>query len=133
MSAAAVAELVRRLGEAIARPDATAADVAGVAGGSISDDGAPLGVHAGAGTAGVESVSVTRRWESEEPNAAEIALDRGLPLAEVEAEFGKGRVLPSATNPGPRRLLLGDARDGWSVLASTDGDEVRTLTVRRDD
>jgi len=129
--AAAVADLAQRLGEAMTQPGATAAAVAAAAGGEVSDDGAPLGVRAPADLPGVGTVSVTRRWESEEPNAASFELEAPVELAELEARLGASRPLP-ASGPGDRRALLGDGGD-WTALASLDGDgAVTAVTVRRE-
>ena len=130
--AAALADLARRIGEAIAAPGATAADVAAVAGGPVSDDGAPLGVRAEAELAGVASVGVTRRWDSEEPNAADIELDGTVELAPLEERLGPSRPLPPG-KPGDRRVILDGDDERWTVLAALDGDgAVQGLTVRRD-
>jgi hypothetical protein len=131
---AAVADLARRLGEAMAAPGATAADVAALAGGTVADDGAPLGVRAEADLPGVEGVSVTRRWESEEPNAADIALAEPVELARLEDLLGAARPLPqSPGKPGEQRVVLGGDEERWAVLAALDGGgAVRAVTVRRD-
>jgi hypothetical protein len=129
--AEAVAGLARRLAAAMAEPGATAAGVAGVAGGAVTDDGPPLGLHAQAEVAGVQDVTVTRRWGGEEPNAAEIALAQGLALGDLEALLGAGRPVP-ARRPGDRRVVLGDG-EGARMLASIDAaGSVATLTVSRD-
>ena len=91
---AGVVKLVGRLAEAIARADATAADVARVAGGDVSDDGAPLAVRAPADVPGVEQVSVTRQWGGDVPNAATLVLAPGLNLTQLEAALGAARPIP---------------------------------------
>jgi hypothetical protein len=127
-----IVNLVRRLAEVIARADATALDVAAVAGTDISDDGAPLGVKAQADVAGVELVSVTRQWGGEVPNAAAISLTPGLKLPELEAHLGPARPLPSV-KPGERLVVLGEDDGDATVLAAVDEDGgVRTITVRRE-
>jgi hypothetical protein len=127
-----IVNLVRRLAEATARADATALNVAAVAGTDISDDGAPLGVKARADVAGVELVSVTRQWGGEVPNAAAISLTPGLTLPELEAHLGAARPLPSV-KPGEQLVVLGDDDGDATVLAVVDADGgVRTITVRRE-
>jgi hypothetical protein len=127
-----IVNLVRRLAEAIARADATALDAAAVAGADLTDDGAPLGVKARPGVAGVELVSVTRQWGGEVPNAAAISLTLGLKLPELEAHLGPARPLPSV-RPGEQLVVLGDDDGDATVLAAVDADGgVRTITVRRE-
>ena len=129
---AGVVNLVGRLAEAIARVDATAVDVARVAGADVSDDGAPLGVKASADVPGVEQVSVTRQWGGEVANAAAIALAPGMRLPELEAHLGAGRPIPSL-RPGEQRVVLGGDDGDATTLAAVDASgHVRTITVRRD-
>ena len=129
---AGVVNLVGRLAEAIARADATAVDVARVAGADVSDDGAPLGVKASADVPGVEQVSVTRQWGGEVPNAAAIALTPGLSLPQLEAHLGAARPIPSV-RPGEQRVVLGGDDGDATTLAAVDASgDVRTITVRRD-
>ena len=138
--AAAVAELAMRLGRAMEVPGRTAREVAELVGGPVHDDGAPLGFRAQPAQTGVDTVAVTRRWGSEEPDTAEITLDPVLPLADLEAELGAARPVPRAPS-GPRRVVLDAGGAGWTVLAALDdggdgdgeeGDGVRSVTVRRD-
>jgi hypothetical protein len=127
-----IVKLVRRLAEAIVGADATALDVAAVAGTDVSDDGAPLGAKARADVAGVELVSVTRQWGGEVPNAATISLAPGLKLPELEAHLGAARPLPSV-KPGEQVVVLGDDDGDATVLAAVDADGgVRSITVRRE-
>jgi hypothetical protein len=129
---AGIVNLVRHLAEAIAGAGATALDVAAVAGTDVSDDGAPLGVKARAGVAGVELVSVTRQWGGEVPNAAAVTLTPGLKLAELEAQLGAARPIPSV-KPGEQLVVLGGDGGDATVLATVDRDGgVRTITVRRE-
>jgi hypothetical protein len=127
-----VVTLVGRISDAIARRDATALDVARVAGIDISDDGAPLAVTARADVAGVEQVSVTRQWGGEVPNAAAITLAPGLDLGELEAHLGTARPLPSV-RPGEQLVVLGGDDGDATTLAATDANGgVRSITVRRE-
>jgi hypothetical protein len=127
-----IVQLVRRLAEAIARADATAPDVARVAGGAVADDGAPLGASARSDVPGVEQVSVTRQWDSEVPNAAAIALSPGLSLTQLEAQLGESRPIPSV-RPGERLVVLGDDDGDATTLAAVDASGgVRSITVRRE-
>jgi hypothetical protein len=129
---AGIVNLAGRLAEAIARADATAVDVARVAGADVSDDGAPLGVKASADVPGVEQVSVTRQWGGEVPNAAAIALTPGLSLPQLEAHLGAARPIPSV-RPGEQRVVLGGDDGDATTLAAVDASgDVRTITVRRD-
>lgn len=131
--AAAVAELAVRLGRAMEGPGSTAREVVELVGGAVHDDGAPLGLRARPAQTGVDTVAVTRRWGSEEPDTAEITLDPGLPLSVLEAELGAARPVPRAPS-GPRRVVLDADGAGWTVLAALDDgdDDVRSVTVRRD-
>jgi hypothetical protein len=131
-AADAVAALAGRLAEAIAADDATAAGVAAVAGGDVDDDGPPLGLHASTGVPGVQTVTVTRRWNSEVPNAAQILLTAALPLADVEQHLGSGTPIPSIA-PG-RHVVELEAIDAPATLFAALDDEGRVLsiTVRRD-
>ena len=130
--ALAVAELARRLASAIAIADAGAADVAAVAGGEVSDDGAPLPAHAHADVPGVQSVTVTRRWEGDVPNAAEIRLAPGLSLADLEARLGSSRAM-TMRKPGDDRVVFEDGAQDATLMATLDrGGDVRSVTVRRD-
>jgi hypothetical protein len=116
----------------MARPGATAREVAELVASVVHDDGAPLGIRAQPAQTGVAAVAVTRRWGTEEPDTAEIVLDPGLPLAVVEAELGAARPIPRAPS-GRRNVVLGADGAEWSVLAALDdGDVVRSVTVRRD-
>jgi hypothetical protein len=127
-----VVTLVGRISDAIARRDATALDVARVAGIDISDDGAPLAVTARADVAGVEQVSVTRQWGGEVPNAAAITLAPGLDLRELEAHLGTARPLPSV-RPGEQLVVLGgDDGDATTLAAADANGGVRSITVRRE-
>jgi len=128
----AVAALVGRLAEAISAADATAPGVAAAVGGDVEDDGAPLGVRSRPDVAGVEAVTVTRKWDSEVPNAAEIVLLAGLSLDDVEARLGESSEVP-ASGPGDDLVVL-EAQDGSAtIFASLDPDgDVRSITVRRD-
>jgi hypothetical protein len=127
-----VVNLVGRLAEAIARADATALDVARVAGTDISDDGAPLGARARTDVPGVEQVSVTRQWGGEVPNAAAIALSPGLNLTQLEAHLGEARPIPSV-RPGEQLVVLGGDDGDATTLAAVDASGgVRTITVRRE-
>ena len=127
-----IVDLVRRLAEAIARPDATAPDVARVAGGDIADDGAPLGAKARSNVPGVEQVSVTRQWDSEVPNAAAIALSPGLNLTQLEAHLGETRPIPSV-RPGEQLVVLGSVDGDATTLAAVDASGgVCSITVRRE-
>ena len=129
---AAVADLVRRVADAIARPDATALDVARAAGGDVADVGAPLGGKARGDVPGVEQVSVTRQWDSEVPNAAAIALAPGLTVAELEARLGEARSIPSV-RPGEQLVVLGSDEGDATTLAALDASGgVRGITVRRE-
>jgi hypothetical protein len=129
---AGIMSLVTRLAEAIARADATAVDVARVAGGVISDDGAPLGARARPDVPGVEQVSVTRQWGGEVPNAAAIVLSPGLNLTQLEAHLGAARPIPSV-RPGEQLVALGGDDGAATVLAAVDASGgVRTITVRRE-
>jgi hypothetical protein len=131
VTAAAVAGLVRRLGEALAAQGATAPEVAGAVGGPVRDDGGPGPATATPETEGVADVSVLRIWDSDEANAATIRLERALPLADLEAELGPARGLTRAPS-GPPEVAFGGDGDGWSVSAAVeDGDAVRSLSVRR--
>ena len=128
----AVADLSHRLAAAIGAADATASGVAAVAGGEIEDDGAPLGLRARPEIGGVEAVTVTRRWDSEVPNAAEIHLASGLSLPDVETRLGPSRALPGS-EPHGRRLLVASQDDTATVTVSLNADgSVRSITVRRD-
>ena len=57
--------------------------------------------------------------------------------AAERAELGAARPVPRAPS-GPRRVVLDAGGAGWTVLAALgdgdgeDGDDVRSLTVRRD-
>ena len=127
-----VVDLVRRLAEAIARPDATAPDVARVAGEDIADDGAPLGAKARSDVPGVEQVSVTRQWDGDVPNAAAIALSPGLTLPQLEAQLGEARPVPSV-RPGEELVVLGSDDGDATTLAAVDANGgVRSITVRRE-
>ena len=128
-----VVALARALEQAIARDDATAASVAVAAGAAeLEDDGAPLGVRARPDVAGVEQVTVTRRWESELPNAAEISLAPGLALADLERLLGASRKLRS-TRPGDHRVAFEAPGDAATTLAAIGADgDVRSLIVRRE-
>lgn len=129
----AVAALAGHLAEAISAADATAPGVAAAVGDDVEDDGAPLGVRSRPDVAGVEAVTVTRKWDSEEPNAAEIALSPGLSLRDAEARLGESSEVPSSA-PGDDLVVL-EARDGSpaTIFASLDPDgDVRSITVRRD-
>ena len=129
---AGIVNLVGRLAEAIARADATAVDVARVAGADVSDDGAPLGLKASVDVPGVEQVSVTRQWGGEVPNAAAIALAPGMSLPQLEAHLGASRPIPSV-RPGEQLVLLGaDDGDATTLAAVDTSGDVRTITVRRD-
>ena len=129
---AGIVHLVSRLAEAIAKPDATALEVAGVAGTDISDDGAPLGARARTDVAGVEQVSVTRQWGGEVPNAAAIALTPGLKLTQLEAHLGAARPIPSVRS-GEQPVVFGDDDGDATTLAAVDASgDVRTITVRRE-
>jgi hypothetical protein len=131
--ASAIVALVRLLEEALARDDATAASVAAATkAGEVEDDGAPLGVRARPDVAGVEQVTVTRRWESELPNAAEIHLTAGLALADVERLLGASRKLRSP-RPGDRRVAFEATGEATTTLGAIDADgDLRSLTVRRE-
>jgi len=128
----AIAELAGRLAAAIAATDATAAGVATVAGGDVHDDGAPLGVHTSPDVPGVRSVSVTRRWDSDVPNSAEIELFGGLSLADVAARLGAPTHLPS--NPSGRQTVALEGGEApATLLAALDDDGlVSAITVLRD-
>jgi hypothetical protein len=127
-----VVNLVGRLTEAIAKADATALDVARVAGTDISDDGAPLGARARTDVPGVVQVSVTRQWGGEVPNAAAIALSPGLSLTQLEAHLGEARPIPSV-RPGEQLVVLGRDDGDATTLAAVDASGgVRTITVRRE-
>ena len=127
-----VVDLVRRLAEAIARPDATAPDVARVVGGDVVDDGAPLAAKARSDVPGVEQVSVTRQWDAEVPNAAAIALSPGLSLPQLEAQLGAARSIPSV-RPGEQLVVLGSDDGDATTLAAVDASGgVRSITVRRE-
>ena len=129
---AGIVNLVGRLAEAIARADATAVDVARVAGADVSDDGAPLGLKASVDVPGVEQVSVTRQWGGEVPNAAAIALAPGMSLPQLEAHLGASRPIPSV-RPGEQLVLLGADDGDATTLAAVDASgDVRTVTVRRE-
>jgi hypothetical protein len=129
----AVAELAGRLAEAIAAAGATAAGVAAVAGGDVEDDGPPLGLHASTGVPGVETVTVTRRWESELPNAAQILLTGALALADVEQRLGSSTPIPSI-GPGRHVVELQATGAPATLFAALDDEgRVRSITVRRDD
>lgn len=129
---AGVVKLVGRLAEAIARADATAADVARVAGGDVSDDGAPLAVRAPADVPGVEQVSVTRQWGGDVPNAATLVLAPGLNLTQLEAGLGAARPIPGV-RPGEQLVVLGaDGGDATTLAAVDASGDVRTITVRRE-
>ena len=131
-AAVAVAELAHRLASAIAATDARAVDVAAVAGGEVSDDGAPLPAHAQADVPGVQSVTVTRRWEGDVPNAAEISLAPGLSLPELEVRLGSSRAL-TMSRPGDHRVVFEDRAKDATMMATLDrGGGVRCVTVRRD-
>ena len=130
--AAEAVELAGRLGRAMARPGVSAREVADLVAGDVHDDGAPLGLRAQPDRGGVDTVAVTRRWGSEEPDTAEIVLEHGLPLAALEAEFGAARRIPRSPH-GRENVVLSVDDGGWTVLAGLDdGDVVRALTVRRD-
>ncbi len=131
--ASAVVALARAIEQAIVRDDATAASVAAATGAAeVDDDGAPLGVRARPDVAGVEQVTVTRRWESELPNAAEISLAPGLALADLERLLGTSRKLRSA-RPGDHRVAFEAPGGAATTLAAIDADgDVRSLTVRRE-
>ncbi len=78
-------------------------------------------------------MTVTRKWDSEEPNAAEIVLSAGLSLDDVEARLGESSEVP-ASGPGDDLVVL-EAHDGppATIFASLDPDgDVRSITVRRD-
>lgn len=129
---AQVADLARRLARAMLSTGATARDVATAAGGAIDDDGPPLGLRARARVAGVEGVSVTRVWDSEAPNAAEIRLAAGLSLAELQRLLGPATPMPSR-RPGDGRVRFDDAEPGATIIAAIDdADAVRSIAVRRD-
>lgn len=132
VDADAVAALARSIAEAITAQDATAPGVAAAAGGEVEDDGPPLGLRARPDVAGVEEVSVTRKWDSDEPNAADIRLSPGLSLADVEQRLGAASSVPS-TRPGRHLVVLGE-QDVPATIFAVLGDEdgVRSLTVRRD-
>lgn len=128
----AVAALAGRLATAITAADATAPSVAAAVGDDVEDDGAPLGARSRAEVAGVEAVTVTRKSDSEVPNAAEIALSAGLSLEDLRARLGDSSpVAPSG--PGDDLVVL-EARDcPATIFASLDPDgDVRSITVRRD-
>lgn len=132
----AVLALVRQLGDAMAADGATARDIGRSLDGDLQDEGAPLAVKVASAVSGVRSVSITRRWDSEAPNAADVLLSAPLPVAELESHLGPATAVPS-TKPGARQVRLGDRAGAptWSVFAHLDGaDGVTTskLTVRRD-
>ena len=128
----AVAELATHLAEAIAGDDATAPTVAAAAGGDVHDDGAPLGLRTRPDVPGVEVVTVTRRWESEVPNSAEIILAAGLSLTDVEERLGAASPIPSS-GPGVHVVVLEGRDSPATMFASLDGDGgVRAISVRRD-
>ena len=132
MDVDAVAALARRLGEAMAQPGATAAAVAAVAGGAVRDDGPPLPAYGDVDVDGVLGVSVTRRWDSDEPNTAEIKLGPGLALSDVESRLGAARPA-TRLDPDARRMKLDGDDARWTVLVVLDEDgTVRSLTIRRD-
>ncbi len=127
-----VADLIRRLEQAVGAPGADAATVAAaVAAGEVVDDGAPLGARADPGVDGVEVVSVTRRADGDEPNAAEIRLAAGLMLADLEERLGPSRPM-KRRKPGDRRVMFqGDG--AATTIASVDaGGRVGVITVRRE-
>jgi hypothetical protein len=128
----AVAALAGRLAKAIAAADATAPGVAAAVGDDVEDDGAPLGARSRPHVAGVEAVTVTRKWDSDVPNAAEIVLSAGLSLEDVEARLGGSSPVPPSA-PGDDLVVL-EAQDGpATIFASLDPDgDVRSITVRRD-
>ncbi len=131
-----VVALVRHLGDAISAEGATALDVGRSLDGELRDDGSPLAVKVTSAVTGVRSVSITRRWDSEAPNAADVLLSTPLPLAELEERLGQAASVPSA-KPGARQVRLGDPAGGapWTVFAhldGADGDAASKLTVRRD-
>ena len=128
----AITDLVRRLAQVLDDGGATAGDVAALAGGPVTDDGAPLGVRAETDVEGVEAVTVSRVWDSDEANAVEIALAPGLRVEQLEAEFGPGRPRPTP-RPGDRRVVLGGDGLAGGVLAAVDETGgVRSITVRPD-
>ena len=108
------------------------ADVAAAAGGDVEDDGAPLGVRARPDVAGVEEVTVTRKWDSEEPNAADIRLSAGLSLADFEQRLGAASSVPSS-GAGRHLVVFGEQAVPATIFAVLgDEDGVLSLTVRRD-
>jgi len=126
-----VVELIRRLLVEVGRDGATAAAVADAAGGQVVDSGAPLAAEARPRIPGVGAVTITRRWESETPNAAAFELEPGLPPAPLEVEFGAATAVPAT---GAARILrLGDGDGPATVLVALgqDGD-VRAVTIRRE-
>lgn len=128
-----IAGLIRRLGEAIAAEGATATDVAHSLDGQPHDQGAPLGVRVDDPASGVRSVSVTRRWDTDEPNAAEVLLDEPVALSDLAPHLGGSQPLPSS-RPGARQVRLGEPgpNAGWSVLAEVDRNgSTAKLSVRR--
>lgn len=128
----AVAALAARLAEAITAADATARGVAAAVGDDLEDDGAPLGARSRPDIAGVEAVKVTRKWDSEVPNAAEIVLSAGLSLEDAEARLGDSRPVESS-GAGVDRVLLEADQRAATIFASLDDDGgVRSITVRRD-
>ena len=128
----AVAELALHLADAIAGADATAPTVAAAAGGDVHDDGAPLGLRTRPDVPGVEAVTVTRRWDSEVPNAVEIILAPGLSLSDVEERLGAASPIPSS-GPGDHVVVLEGRDSPATMFASLDGDDgVRAISVRRD-
>lgn len=130
-----VVAALRRLGEAMTRSHATAADVAAAVPGTVHDDGPPLGLRvAPVEVAGIDAVTVTRRWNTDEPNAAEVRLASPLTLRDLERHLGDALVVPRA-GLGRRRVMfepaVGDRE--WTVFSVVDdNDRVPALMVRRD-
>lgn len=131
-----VVAALRRLGEAMTRSHATAADVAAAVPGTVHDDGPPLGLRvAPVEVAGIDAVTVTRRWDTDEPNAAEVRLASPLTLRDLERHLGDALAVPRA-GLGQRRVMFQPAAAGdreWTVFSVVDDDDrVPALTVRRD-
>jgi len=126
-----VLALIRRVLEEVGRPEATAADVADAVGGEVVDSGAPLGVEARPRVSGVGPVTIARRWESETPNSAVLALGPGLRPALLEAEFGAATPLPGTGAERILKLGHGDGPATVLVAVADDGD-VRSVTIRRE-
>jgi hypothetical protein len=129
-----VLERVERLATALTRPGATAVEVAATIDGEQHDDGAPLGVRVKKAGGGIASVSVTRRWQSEEPHTAEVRLDPPLSIDDLQARWGESRSTPPMVGRPDRAVFDGPGSARWSALADLGADgEVRAITLRRDD